>query len=107
MGREQAAPGVSSDILSHDSLILSLDEPIIPLKEAHARSQRLRFGFLIQEAKDRKRKSSPKVFCTKFFCTPWDHGRLRIRVMDIHTQMLVFQGFEALREDFDPGRRHE
>ena len=29
-----------------------------------------------------EQKISPKFICPKFFCTPWAHGRPRVRVMD-------------------------
>ena len=39
-----------------------------------------------------------------FFEPPWGHGRPRLRVMDVRTEMLVFfQGFEGLTEVFAPG----
>ena len=30
-----------------------------------------------------------------FFEPPWGHGRLRLRVMDVRTEMLIFPGFRA------------
>ena len=55
--------------------------------------------------KNRERKFSPKFFWPKFFWTPWGHGRPRLRVMDVRTEMLVFfQDFESLTEVSAPGR---
>ena len=40
-----------------------------------------------------------------FFEPPWDHGRPRLRVMDVRTEMLVFfQDFGGSTEVFAPGR---
>ena len=36
-----------------------------------------------------------KLFCTMFFCAPRGHGRPRVRVVDVHTQMLVFPRFQG------------
>ena len=47
-------------------------------------------GFLVPGgagAPCKDRKISPKVFCAKFFCTPWGHGHPRVRVMDVRTQV--------------------
>ena len=49
----------------------------------------------------RERKISLKFFCPKFLCTPWGHGRPRVRVMHVRTHMLVFQGFEGVPEVFE------
>ena len=43
----------------------------------------------------RERKISPKVFCPKFFLHQGGHGRPRVRVMDVRTQMLVFPRFKG------------
>ena len=37
-----------------------------------------------------------------FFEPPWGHGRPRLRVMDVRTEMLVFPGFRGLDRSFCP-----
>ena len=51
----------------------------------------------------KKRKISPKFFCTHFFASPWGYGRPRVRVMDIRTQMLDFPRFWGPARSFWPG----
>ena len=53
--------------------------------------------------RSRERKSAPSFSARSFF---GGHGRLRVRVMDVHTQMLVFPRFRG-PEVFDPGRPRE
>ena len=49
-------------------------------------------------------KIQPEVFLTEvFFEPPWGHGRSRLRVMGVRTEMLVFQDFEGLTSVFAPG----
>ena len=51
-------------------------------------------------------KIQPEVFLTEvlFFHPPWGHGRPRVRVMDVRTEMLFFQDFEGLTEVFATAR---
>ena len=50
-------------------------------------------------------ENSARSFSDRSFSEPpWGHGRPRLRVMDVRTEMLVFQDFEGLTEVFAPGR---
>ena len=46
----------------------------------------------------RERKLSPKIFVKP----PWGHGRPRLRVMDVRTEMLFFPGFRGPDRSFCP-----
>ena len=49
----------------------------------------------------RGRKFSPKFFSDRsLFEPPWGHGRLRLRVMDVRTEMLASPGFQGLDRSF-------
>ena len=50
----------------------------------------------------RERKFSPKFFWPKFLKPPGGHGRPRLRVMDVRTEMLVFPGFRGPDRSFCP-----
>ena len=47
-------------------------------------------------SENRERKIQPELFLTEVFKIPWSHGRPRLRVMDVHTEMLIFPGFRGL-----------
>ena len=51
-------------------------------------------------------ENTARSFYDRSFLEPfWGHGRLRLRVMDVRTETLVFfQDFEGLTEVFAPGR---
>ena len=56
----------------------------------------------------RGRKFSPKFFRPKFLNIPWGRGRLRLRVMDVRAEMLIFfQDFEGPDRSFGPGYPRE
>ena len=50
----------------------------------------------VNSSRVRKQRSARNVSARSFFAPPWGHGRTRVQVIDVRTQMLVFQGFEGL-----------
>ena len=50
----------------------------------------------------RERKFSQKFSDRSFFKAPWGHGRPRLRVMDVRTEMLIFPGFRGPDRSFCP-----
>ena len=55
--------------------------------------------------KNRERKFSPNFFWLKFKKPPWDHGRPRLRVKDVPTDMFFcLQEFRGPDRSFCPGR---
>ena len=56
-----------------------------------------------EERLGKERSFSARSFCARSFSSPGSgHGRPYVHVMDVHTQIPVFQGFEGLPEAFDP-----
>ena len=78
--------------------------------EWHSVNERFLKGLLQERQFTRERKIQSEVFLTSIFGNllgKCQSGHLRLRAMDVHADMLVFQGFEGPDRSFDPGHLRE